>query len=227
MAEAPMHPRDRTFWVSITLFGTVFGYGIYAFIEKQYWWGGSLTPFGLVGLVISISTVYREDWRGARTSLMIGGLLLTWVAIGYDVWYGPKTTSESYESEKSTLVGWLQQAQRERDEAKQGAAVAEAQKDTLMGWIQQAQRERDNSRQELNQLQKQMQDARLRAPSTIALPPEKRPADPKVCAYLLQELENAPQAEARNQQQHVWHELGGSLEKDVRAILKTVGCLPD
>jgi chromosome segregation ATPase len=127
----------------------------------------------------------------------------------------------------ATLTKSLQQAQHERDEAKHHVAAVEAQKSTLIGWLQQAQHERDEARQELAQLQKQMKAARS-TPRMMTYPvPEKRQPDPQVCAYLLQQLANAPQAEARNQQQPVEHEMGGSLEEEVRSVMRTVGCLPD
>jgi hypothetical protein len=46
------------------------------------------------------------------------------------------------------LIEWLQQAQRERDEARQGVEAAEAQKATLVGWLQTDQHEANAAKQE-------------------------------------------------------------------------------
>jgi hypothetical protein len=130
---------------------------------------------------------------------------------------------EQIEAQKSTLVDWLVQAQREAEGEKRAAVAAEAQNATLSKSLQQAERDRDSARQERDQLQKQMQDARLRAPSGI-FPPSRSPPDPQVCARLLQQLADAPQAEAKNQQQHVWLELGSSLEEEIRSVMRNLGC---
>jgi hypothetical protein len=121
-SDAPMHPRDRGFWVWITLFGTVFGYGVYALIAGEYWWGGILTPLGLAGLLALLT--YRPPIRREtiNISLLIGALALTWAAIGYQLWefhYRAPRSSEisSLISQKSTLVEWLQKAHHERDKA--------------------------------------------------------------------------------------------------------------
>jgi hypothetical protein len=128
---------------------------------------------------------------------------------------------KEFEARKLTLLEWLQQAQRERAEAKQDASAIEAQKSTLMGWVQQAQRERDNAHQELNQLQKQMQDARLRAPSTIPLPPRKRPVDPQVCAELLRQMAS-PSPESKK---HEWIVTDpDQVKEDVRSVMQNLGC---
>ena len=74
-------------------------------------------------------------------------------------------------AQNSTLMEWLQQApaRTRRSKARRGGNGST--KDRLDGgWLQQAQRERDNARQELNQLQKQMQDARLQAPRPFLFP---------------------------------------------------------
>lgn len=127
-------------------------------------------------------------------------------------------------AQKSTLMEWLQQAQRERDEAKQGAAAVEAQKATLMGQIQQAQRERDDARQELNQLQKQTQDARLRANSAIPLPGRQAP-NPRVCVELLQ-LRSKVSSIGANK--HEWDVFADHpLDEDILSVMKSTGCLSD
>jgi hypothetical protein len=88
----------------------------------------------------------------------------------------------------------------------------EAQKATLNEWLQQTQRERDRARQELDQLQKQMQDVRLRAPSAIPIPTKQQP-NPQVCADLLRLLSNL------STEKHAWHG-----DEDVRSVMKNLGC---
>jgi len=195
-----MEPAERDFWIAVTLWGaalvTVFGCGLYAFIEQSFAYGAVFTITGLGGLMYMTSHL-----RGRRLSPRVGAmatmLAVTWGLIGYQVWLSQN--KPAFEAQKSTLIGWLQQAQHECDEA----------------------------RQELAQLQKQMKAARS-TPGMMTFPvPGKRQPDPQVCAYLLQQLANAPQAEAKNQQQPVWHELGNSLEDDVRSVMKKIGCLSD
>jgi hypothetical protein len=83
-SEAPMHPRDRSFSIWITIFGTLFGYGIYSLIAKQYTWGGILTLIGFGGLLTSPFLAGSSE--PGRFWLMLCALILTWVAIVYQVW---------------------------------------------------------------------------------------------------------------------------------------------
>ena len=85
-SEALMHPRDRSFWVWITIFGTAFGYGIYSLIAKKYHWGSILTPIGLLGLLAMLTPLRIAGHReGVRFWLMLCALILTWAAIAYQI----------------------------------------------------------------------------------------------------------------------------------------------
>ena len=156
-----MEPAERDFWIAVTLWGaalvTVFGCGLYAFIEQSFAYGAVFTITGLGGLMYMTSHL-----RGRRLSPRVGAmatmLAVTWGLIGYQVWLSQN--KPAFEAQKSTLIGWLQQAQHECDEA----------------------------RQELAQLQKQMKAARS-TPGMMTFPvPGKRQPDPQVCAYLLYQI---------------------------------------
>jgi hypothetical protein len=89
----PMPKQDRDFWIALSLWGaavvTVFGYGLYAFIERNYWYGSIFTIAGLGGI-----TYLTAHLKGRRLSPKVGAmalmLVITWGLIGYQVWYLPR-----------------------------------------------------------------------------------------------------------------------------------------
>lgn len=86
----PMPPQDRDFWIAITLWGgalgTVFGYGLYALIEKHYSYGIGLTASGLVGLVY-LTAHLRGRRLTPRVGAMAAMLAITWALIAYQIWH--------------------------------------------------------------------------------------------------------------------------------------------
>jgi hypothetical protein len=167
---------DRTVWVLIEMYAlgaVLHGFdvmrpdGLWA---AGGWWitGGILALIGwrwakvktwISPRVASTATLAATDFRWWMGSAMLILLVVTFSRFveeqrwPFSAW-GVYDISGA-EAQKSTLIEWLQQAQRERDEAKQLAGEAEAQKATLVEWLQSAQHERDDVRQERDQLQKQ------------------------------------------------------------------------
>ncbi len=85
----PMSPSERGLYVALGIYSiipaTAFGYGVYAAIEAHYWWAGGLIPTGLAGLIfMGLRLEGKHAWAGW---VVIGfGIVLTWSAIGYQVW---------------------------------------------------------------------------------------------------------------------------------------------
>jgi hypothetical protein len=83
-----MDPRERDFWISVALWGsglvTVFGCGLYAFIENSYWFGGAYTAVGLGGLIYM--TLHLRGRKLSSNHVVAGALMLTWVFFGYTIW---------------------------------------------------------------------------------------------------------------------------------------------
>jgi hypothetical protein len=148
------------------------------------------------------------------------------------------------EAEKATVIEWLAEAQKERDQAiaerksaqngwaadrvtmeamqSQSAETrrqlvdAELQKASLIEWLQNAQLERDQLQKNL---QAQQQHSGTPGMQSYGPPPKTQMADPKVCADLLRQLSDQM---ADKQAPHG----SGSLEGDIRSVLQNLGCLP-
>ena len=79
---------DLRNWLLVGLWGlmfaTIFGEGLFAFIEGSNKWGVSLTAVGVIGAIY-------VDRRARQTPIVatrvaIGALVLTWIFLGYDIY---------------------------------------------------------------------------------------------------------------------------------------------
>jgi hypothetical protein len=214
-ANHSMSPQDRDFWIAVGLWGaalaTVFGYGLYAFIEQSYWYGGGFTSAGLGGLVY-LAAHLKGHRLSPRAGAMATMLAVTWALIGYQILH-PDQTGKEIEAQKSILIEWLEQSQHERDQARQGHAAAEAQRTTMVEWLQSAQRERDAARQQYDQLQKDLQAQRSRSASqTYPLRPP--PTAAEECVRLAQRIAELDPARANEKVQ----------AEHIRSTMTALGC---
>ena len=115
---------------------------------------------------------------------------------------------------EAQLVEWLQQAQRERDQAKQGLAAVEAQKATLVEWLQNAQHERDDARQERDRLQKQIQAQQSHHPMQY-YPLPATPSVAEECVKLAQRLADLHPGIVRSDQAEM---------EQIRSIMNGLSC---
>jgi hypothetical protein len=190
----PKTIKEAVPWVT---WGAVVFTFFLVFVEKLVEGLYGQTLFALIGgLVVTAVALHSKTWLqntnpnwafAVALALLFAVISVPWVEQKkwpFSAWFYDSTPAEARES---TLIEWLQQAQRERDDARQGVEATAAHKATLIEWLQTAERERDRARQELDQLQKQMQDVRLRAPSAIPIPTQQQP-NPQVCVELLRLL---------------------------------------
>jgi hypothetical protein len=189
-------------------------------------------PTGILGriwenrvLVVAIPGLVFVGWlyliRGPAIEETQNSTLIEWLRQAQSERDEARQMTASAEAQKEALVKWVEQAQRDATEANRSIAAAEAQKVTLIDWLQTAHHERDEARQDRDQLQKQMQDARRRAPSGVF--PEvqaKEQPNPQVCADLLR-LRASLLAD-----KHAWHG-DGSLEDEVHSVMRKLNCLSD
>jgi hypothetical protein len=162
MAEDPLQETFST--ATKSLFGTI-GFLLLLFggemmIEKQE---PRLVP-GAILIILGVLCFYlvvaghtfrsrlpvtRLNAIGSDPRWWLATVLTFVFAIG--AWRLIELRFSDAETQKFALVGWLDQAHRERDAARQAMADTEAQKITLVEWLQGTQRERDNARKELEQ----------------------------------------------------------------------------
>jgi len=87
MASA-MEPEEKNFLIAVTLWGgafvTVFGCGLYAFIESSPGFGIIYAVIGLGGLLYM--TLHLKGKRLGTTHIIAALLVLTWIFFGYTIW---------------------------------------------------------------------------------------------------------------------------------------------
>jgi hypothetical protein len=132
----------------------------------------------------AVTAVAKSRHQGFKSSLwenrtiivaMIGLVIVVWLH-----WGRVETSLTDVEAQKSTIMKWLQQAERDRDEAKQGAAAAEAQKATLVEWLQTARHEANET--------KTKQDAQFLPEVTYSLGPAPAATAGQECVNLAHRL---------------------------------------
>ncbi|MGB8681462.1 MAG: hypothetical protein WCD12_01135 [Candidatus Binatus sp.] len=89
---------DSRMWLLVGLWGlvfaTVFGEGLFAFIEQQWGWGLAYTVVGLAGIAVvdraargkRLSTIYPPEHLASATIILVVVLAITWVLLGYDIY---------------------------------------------------------------------------------------------------------------------------------------------
>jgi hypothetical protein len=163
MSEGPF-PKTIPEAIPWITWGAVIFTFFLVFVEKlvESAYGQALSALiggGIVTAVALHSKTWLEktnpNWAfAAALALLFAIIASPWIEQKhwpFSAWFNGGV---SVEAQKSTLIDWLQQAQRERDdvrreldgvqherdEAKQAAVATEAQKKTLVEWLQEAQR---------------------------------------------------------------------------------------
>jgi hypothetical protein len=89
--------RDTRNWIMVGLWGlmfaTIFGEGLYAFVDNHWAWGSIYTAIGILGVIAvdqtargkRLATLYPPEYRASATMVAAIVLLLTWVFVGYDI----------------------------------------------------------------------------------------------------------------------------------------------
>jgi hypothetical protein len=180
------------------------GFEFIACLVHAEWWSGAAS-FALLVIMTVALIHWRQITRWGPLAYALATLLVV-----ISVW-------------SSLLDQVLPQTHQEN----QPLVVTEfeTQKSTLIEWLQQTQRERDDARRDRDQLQKQVEGRQSRPPmlsyptlkDTVKTPTP----NPEVCADLLRQL-NAPPAVP---QKHEWYVLGQDQEKvEIRSVMKNLGC---
>lgn len=88
---------DTRNWIVVGLWGlmfaTVFGEGLYAFIDGHWAWGSCYTACGILGVIAvdqvargkRLSTLYPPQHRASATLIAAIALIITWMFLGYDI----------------------------------------------------------------------------------------------------------------------------------------------
>jgi hypothetical protein len=200
MSEGPFPKTIQEAIPWVTWGAVVFTFFL-VFVEKlvESAYGQALSALIGGGIVTAVA-LHSKTWlQKTNPNLVFAAALALLFAIISAPWVEQKRwpfsawfyDSNIVELQNSTLIEWLQQAQRNRDEAKQLAAEAETQKATLVEWLQNAQHERDDVRQEL---QRQRKPSPLQGPAmmTFLLPGETPKGDTTAqeCINLAHSLAN-------------------------------------
>jgi hypothetical protein len=157
-------------------------------------------------LIVAVPGLAFVGWlylgRGPAVEESQKSTLMEWVERAQHELAEAKRSATADEAQKATLNEWLQQANRERDNARQEVAAAEAQKATLIDWLQTAHHERDDARQERDQIQKNLQSQRLGASSEIYITPP-LPTAAEECVTLAQRLARLDPVMGKVETEHI------------------------
>jgi hypothetical protein len=217
MSEGPFPKTIREAIPCFTWGAVIFTFFL-VFVEKlvEQAFGQALAAL-VGGLVVAAMALHSGVWLqrtnpnwafAAALALLFAVISMPWVEQKrwpFSAWF---QDNAAIEAQNSTLIEWLQQAQRERDEAKQRAAEAEAQKATLIERLQTAQGGAGKAR-----------PAELNYPVRTQIP------NPAVCADLLRLRSNVSSPELKKHEWNVFQD--HPLEEDVRSVMKNLGCLSD
>ena len=128
---------------------------IVAFVNKlvEGAYGQALVAL-ICGGILTAAALHSKTWLrktnpnwmfAAALALLFAIISAPWVEQKrwpFSAWFYDRAATEAREE---TLIAWLQQDRRERDEARQDLATSEVRKATLVEWLQKAQQERDNA----------------------------------------------------------------------------------
>jgi hypothetical protein len=75
---------SRLFWVGLTIWGGIFGTGLYIAIESHVWRGSLVTIIGLIGMAYLI----RDNLKGTPVKfvILVGTAVVTWGLLGYTIY---------------------------------------------------------------------------------------------------------------------------------------------
>lgn len=89
---------DTRNWIVVGLWGlmfaTIFGEGLYAFVDDHWGWGSIYTAVGVLGVIAvdqtargkRLATLYPAEYRVSAMMVATVVLFLTWVLVGYDIY---------------------------------------------------------------------------------------------------------------------------------------------
>jgi hypothetical protein len=84
-----MSVHERRFLVSLTIWGGIFGTGLYALVEHSWWFGGAFTAAGLFGLLALIAQAQFRQIAGYLNPplwVAVSISVLTWIFLGWNIW---------------------------------------------------------------------------------------------------------------------------------------------
>ncbi len=156
---APMHTRDRRFWVVLGIWAaiavTAFGTGIGAFVSGSPHWGFGLCALGLVGAAVAtlhlLETRRMVPQQSHVSAVMVLIAMVTWIFVGWQTWLWFRTPTQGYtqaQLDKSTEDG----------KAAQKAADLNNPSPSLKRQLEEANRDLQNAREIILGLQGELVD---------------------------------------------------------------------